>query len=197
MIPGIRHEYAFAEYLLPAVLAIRVSWISRDFRTVGVVGVHLVVLRIHASATGIKDFGSIRTRYMIEATLYLKHIQVDLAGVVHDVEIMLPGKDVTGTTHISSKLIDMVERFALIGCQDLIEAVILPQVKNLEFVSHSWLVLRMLEVDTPNPKPFVFKAGHHVVSDKSASAENKCSFHKNLQNEQENIELYVQLQSKH
>ena len=59
----------------------------------------------------LSPFSSHTIKSLIEFTNFLKDIQVDRHRVMHDVCIVLSSEDETCTTHISSKLIDLIKRF--------------------------------------------------------------------------------------
>ena len=53
----------------------------------------------------------------------MQRIEVDGGGVVHDIGIVLSGKDVSGPAHVGGKLVDLIDPIHHIRYQPLIAQV--------------------------------------------------------------------------
>lgn len=95
---------------------------------------------------------------------------------MHDVRIILAGKNETGTTHVGRELVDLVEGLATADRHHLVQSVMVPQVKDLKVIRRCRRKLGILEVDATNPVPLLLQAGNHVAPNESAGTENERSF---------------------
>ena len=85
---------------------------------------------------------------------------------MHNIGIILTGKNKTRPTHIGSKLIDLV----VLAIHRTIAYIDIAQVANHKVIGFCLSEFRILQVDTFHPIALFSEALHHVATDKSTGA---------------------------
>jgi hypothetical protein len=105
VIAAVREVEAFAEQLLPSVFAVWCGRIGRRLCAVRIVGIELVVLRVHAGRRGIKN------SLVVAAVRGVNNIEINARRIMHDVGIVFTGEDVTGSAHIGRNTAAAISAF--------------------------------------------------------------------------------------
>ena len=95
--------HTFAEQFLPTIVTIRSCRISGIFRSGRMQSVHLVTFRIDTGRRRVENSSC------IPFISHIHHMDVTHYRIMHNIGIILTGKNKTGTPHIGSKLIDFVK----------------------------------------------------------------------------------------
>src|SRR5690606_34288333 len=131
----------------------------------GVVGVELVVLRVHARAR--------RVEHAAHPALpgLLDHVEVDRGRVVHDVGVVVAGEDVAGPAHVGGELVHLVDGGA---AGDAVEEggtdAGVAEVAEDEVVGGVVAELVALEVDAADPVALGLEAVDEVAADEASGA---------------------------
>src|SRR5262249_27987993 len=166
VIPAMREVEAFAEQLLPSVFAVRCGGIGRRLCAVRIAGVELVVLRIHAGGRGIKN------SLVVAAVRGVNNIEINARRIVHHVGIVFTGKDVTGSAHISRKLIDLIEA----AVDHMSHEVWVTQVADHEIIGLCLAKPRELEIRASHPEAFALEPFDKMVADEPTAPAHQRSF---------------------
>src|SRR5690625_6826200 len=71
--------------------------------------VHLIIFRIDTGRRGVEHFRNFLLLHLLE------HMEITEGTVVHNIGIVISGKDKTGSTHIGSQLVNLIQ----VRCDDL------------------------------------------------------------------------------
>ena len=103
LITMVSHIHTFTEQFLPTVVTVRSCRIGRILRSSRMQSIHLVTFWIDTGRRRIEN--SPRIPFIS----HIHHIDVTHYRIMHNIGIILTGKNKTGTPHIGSKLIDFVK----------------------------------------------------------------------------------------
>ena len=109
VIAHIREVKALAKQLLPTVFAVRASWICAALGANRVVWIHLVELGVDAGR------GGVEVAFDSGFNAQLQSVEVDQRRVVHHRRVVLAGEDVSRSTHVGSKLVDIFDAVHHLG----------------------------------------------------------------------------------
>src|SRR5262249_5477069 len=98
---------------------------------------------------------------------FFKYVQVDAGGIMHYVRIVIAGEDVSCSTHICGKLINIFDGIDSLTCD-----VWIAEVGWQDLVPCCLRELGIFEVDARYPEPFICQTPGKMTADKAASTTN-------------------------
>src|SRR5262249_41196010 len=140
--------------------------IGRRLCAVRIVGVELVVLRVHAGGRGIKN------SLVVARAGGVNNIEINARRIVHDVSIVFTGEDVTGSAHIGRKLIDLVEA----AVDHMMHEVWVTKVADHEVISLGLAEPWELEISASHPEAFALEPLDKMVTDEPTGPAHERSF---------------------
>ena len=111
-------------------------------------------------------------------------LRLIVAGVVHDVGVVLADENEPGAAHVGGELVDLVEP----PIDRLPANVWVPQVSDDEVVGFALGILVFLQVHAADPEPFRLQALDKVPPDEATRPANQSSFHANPPNRQDKFQ---------
>ena len=150
VIAAIGEVETFAKQLFPSVLAIRCSRVGRRFGAIRIVGVDLVVFRIHTGRRGVEN------SLVVPAVSGVQDVEVDARRVVHHIGVVFSGEDVARSPHVGRELIDFVEA----AVDHMAREIWVTQVADHEIIGLGLAEPRELEVHASYPEAFAFEPLH-------------------------------------
>src|SRR5262245_10945307 len=106
----------------------------------------------------------------------MKHIQVDHRRVVHDIGVVLTGKEITRAAHVRCELVYFVE----MAVNDRSAELRVAKIADDAIVGHRLGEFRLLQIRSANPETFKLKPSDEMRTDEAAPSQNKCYFVRHL-----------------
>src|SRR5260370_38948616 len=94
---------------------------------------------------------------------------------MHQIGVMLAGKDVTGAAHIRGELINLIKA----AVDDSAAESGIPQIADDEIIGFALREFMKLQVDTPDPVSIALQPFYQVAADEAACATDQCTLRHN------------------
>src|SRR3974390_3496476 len=121
------------------------------------------------------DTGGRRVKYALAVAFAgnIQDVQIDRSGIVHNMRIVLAGENITGSAHVSCKLIDFVKP----AIDDGAAIANFTKVGDNKIVCEGRAVFRIFEIGPANPVSFLLEPRDEMVADKAASPTHQSTLH--------------------
>src|SRR5262249_19254579 len=142
------------------------SRIGRRLGAVRIVGVELIVLRVHTGRRRIKN------SLAIASVGCVQDVEVDARRIMHHVGIVLAGEDVASTPHVGCELVNFVEA----AVNHLANEIGVAKVADQKVISLGLAETWKFEVGPSNPEAFALESPYKMMTDEATGPTNQCSF---------------------
>src|ERR1043166_9696741 len=92
---------------------------------------------------------------------------------MHDMRVMLAGKNIPGAAHVCSQLIDLVKS----AIYDLATIILVPEIRDEEVIRLCLIEFRVFQIDPTDPETFALQAPHQMIADEATCTANQRCLH--------------------